>query len=55
MNVAELVAKLAEFHPDTPIRVVISDEFDTSPPVELHTVYRIVDSGNPYVELAGEL
>jgi hypothetical protein len=57
MTVAELITALGEYTPDTPVCVVVEDEFDASPPMDLALVHRRfpLHTREPYIELVGTL
>lgn len=56
MTVAELVEQLMDQPLDTPVRVVVEDEFDSSPAADIYGVSRIVDCPDgPYIEIGASL
>jgi hypothetical protein len=55
MTVAELIERLEEYHPDTIVRLVVEDEFDSSSPVDVVVVSRRIPHDEPYIELVGSL
>lgn len=57
MTVSELVKLLMDHHSlDTPVRVVVEDEVDSSPPADIYGVTRVVDCpGGPYIEIGASL
>lgn len=58
MNAAELIAQLSQHNPDTPVRLVVTDECDSSAPVDICSVQRCITNQPPmytYIEIEGEL
>ncbi|HEX3990757.1 MAG TPA: hypothetical protein VHX39_06265 [Acetobacteraceae bacterium] len=57
MTVADLIEQLRNYAPDTPVLVVVEDEFDSSQPVDIAVVQRRcpLDRSGPYIELVGSL
>ena len=56
MTVNELIDQLINYPLDTPVRVVVEDEVDSSPPADIYGVTRVVDDADgPYVEIGASL
>jgi hypothetical protein len=56
MTVGELVEQLMDHPLDSPVRVVVEDEFDSSPPADVYGTTRVVDCPDgPYVEVGASL
>lgn len=56
MTGGELVELIMAHSLDTPVRVVVEDEFDSSPPADVYGVSRVVDSPDgPYLEIGASL
>lgn len=55
MTVAELIDQLSEHNDDTPVRVVVEDEFGASPAIDVSSVNRVVSPGGPTIEIVGSL
>jgi hypothetical protein len=56
MTVNELIDQLLNHPLDTPVRVVVEDEVDSSPPADIYGVTRVVDHpGGPYIEIGASL
>ena len=54
MTVAELIAALQPYNPDLPVRLVVEDEFGSSPPLPAYWVERITNGGDVYVEVIAQ-
>lgn len=56
MTVNDLIDQLMDYPLDTPVRVVVEDEVDSSPPADIYGTTRVVDSpGGPYIEIGASL
>lgn len=56
MTVNELIDQLMDYPLDTPVRVVVEDEIDSSPPADIYGTTRVVDCpGGPYIEIGASL
>ena len=56
MTVNELIDQLLNFPLDTPVRVVVEDEVDSSPPADIYGLTRIADTPHgPYIEIGASL
>lgn len=56
MTVNELIDQLMDYPLDTPVRVVVEDETDSSPPADIYGTTRVIDSpGGPYIEIGASL
>lgn len=57
MTVNELIDQLMNFPLDTPVRVVVEDEFDSSPPADVYGATRVIysDGSGAYIEIGASL
>jgi len=56
MTNSELIDQLMNYPLDTPVRVVVEDEVDSSPPADIYGTTRVVDCpGGPYIEIGATL
>lgn len=56
MTVNELIDQLMNYPLDTPVRVVVEDEIDSSPPADIYGVTPIADGpAGPYIEIGASL
>lgn len=54
MTVAELIKALQPYNPNLPVRLVVEDEVDSTPPCEAYWVERITNGGDVYVEVLAQ-
>lgn len=56
MTVNEVIDQLLNHPLDMPVRVVVEDEVDSSPPADIYGVTSVVDHpGGPYIEIGASL
>lgn len=53
MTAGELITQLSQHSPDTPVRVVVEDEFDRYPSVDVACLDRVVRPDGTYIEVIG--
>lgn len=56
MTVNDLIDQLLNFPLETPVRVVVEDEVDSSPAADIYGLTRVIDHpGGPYIEIGASL